>query len=88
MAGEVHHGEEQVAKLGFDLVGVGAGDFGVELGGLLCSLSKRPSALGQSKPTLAAREPSLEASSVAGMERGMSSSSEVAAGLDFLLFDA
>ena len=33
MAGEVHGGEEQVAELGFDFVGVGAGDLGVELGG-------------------------------------------------------
>jgi hypothetical protein len=33
MASEVDGGEEEVAELGFDFVGVGEGDFGVELGG-------------------------------------------------------
>ena len=33
MAGEVHHREQQVAELGFDLVGVRAGDFDAEFGG-------------------------------------------------------
>jgi hypothetical protein len=78
MAREVHGGEEQVAELGFDLVGVGAGDLGVELGGFFGELVEEAVALGQSKPTFAAREPSLVASSVAGMERGMSSSNEAA----------
>ncbi len=52
MAREVHGGEEQVAELGFDLVGVGAGDLGAQFGGFFGEFVEEAVGAGPVEPNL------------------------------------